>query len=71
MGAGRSSTLAEAVGLDPDSAMLAEGRRVAEERGIRNIRWVQALAEDLPGRHRDRTDWLLSARLSIGRTKPV
>ena len=39
----------EAVGLDPDSAMLAEGRRVAEERGITNIRWVQALAEDLPG----------------------
>jgi SAM-dependent methyltransferase len=38
----------EAVGLDPDAAMLAEGRRVAEERGITNIRWVQALAEDLP-----------------------
>jgi SAM-dependent methyltransferase len=39
----------EAVGLDPDPAMLAEGRRVAQERGIRNIRWVQALAEELPG----------------------
>lgn len=39
----------EAVGLDPDQAMLAEGRRVAQERGITNIRWVQALAEDLPG----------------------
>ena len=38
----------EAVGLDPDAAMLAEGRRAAEERGITNIRWVQALAEDLP-----------------------
>jgi SAM-dependent methyltransferase len=38
----------EAVGLDPDPAMLAEGRRVAQERGIANIRWVQALAEDLP-----------------------
>jgi len=38
----------EAVGLDPDPAMLAEGRRVAEERGIANIRWVQAVAEDLP-----------------------
>jgi SAM-dependent methyltransferase len=38
----------EAVGLDPDAAMLAEGRRVAGERGITNIRWVQALAEDLP-----------------------
>ena len=39
----------EAVGVDPDPAMLAEGRRVAHERGITNIRWVQALAEDLPG----------------------
>jgi len=38
----------EAVGLDPDPAMLAEGRRAAGERGIPNIRWVQALAEDLP-----------------------
>ena len=38
----------EVVGLDPDAAMLAEGRRVAEERGIANIRWVQAVAEDLP-----------------------
>lgn len=38
----------EAVGLDPDAAMLAEGRRVAEERGIANIRWVQAVAEALP-----------------------
>jgi SAM-dependent methyltransferase len=39
----------EAVGLDPDPAMLAEGRRAARQRGITNIRWVQALAEDLPG----------------------
>jgi SAM-dependent methyltransferase len=38
----------EAVGLDPDPAMLSEGRRAARERGITNIRWVQALAEDLP-----------------------
>jgi SAM-dependent methyltransferase len=38
----------EAVGLDPDAAMLAEGRRVADERRIANIRWVQAVAEDLP-----------------------
>jgi SAM-dependent methyltransferase len=38
----------EAVGLDPDPAMLAEGRRVARERGITNIRWVRARAEDLP-----------------------
>ena len=39
----------QAVGLDPDAAMLAEARRVADERGITNVRWVQALAEDLPG----------------------
>ena len=38
----------QAVGLDPDPAMLAEGRRVADERGISNIRWVQARAEELP-----------------------
>jgi SAM-dependent methyltransferase len=39
----------EAVGLDPDPEMIAEGRRAAEERGSANITWVQALAEDLPG----------------------
>jgi SAM-dependent methyltransferase len=39
----------EAVGLDPDPAMLAEGRRAALDRGIVNIRWVQAQAEELPG----------------------
>jgi SAM-dependent methyltransferase len=39
---------AQAVGLDPDAGMLAEGRRAAEERHLTNIRWVQGLAEDLP-----------------------
>ena len=39
---------AQAVGLDPDAAMLAEGARAAAENGVRNIRWVQGLAEDLP-----------------------
>jgi SAM-dependent methyltransferase len=39
---------AEAVGLDPDAGMLAEGRRAAGEEGAGNIRWVQGLAEDLP-----------------------
>lgn len=39
----------EAVGLDPDPAMLAEGRKAAKEKGIANVRWVQARAEDLPG----------------------
>jgi SAM-dependent methyltransferase len=38
---------AEAVGLDPDAEMLAEGARQAIEQGVKNIRWVQALAEDL------------------------
>jgi SAM-dependent methyltransferase len=37
-----------AVGLDPDPAMIAEGRRAAEKRGITNITWIQAVAEDLP-----------------------
>ena len=39
----------EVVGLDPDPVMLAEGRRVAHEDGITNVRWIQALAEELPG----------------------
>ena len=39
----------EAVGLDPDPEMLAEGRRAAQEQGIANVTWVKALAEDLPG----------------------
>ena len=38
----------EVVGLDPDPGMLAEARRAARERGVTNIHWVQALAEDLP-----------------------
>src|ERR1700677_2259316 len=37
-----------AVGLDPDPAMIAEGRRAARERDIANITWIQARAEDLP-----------------------
>ena len=39
---------AQVVGLDPDAAMLAEGRRAAGEQTVMNIRWVQGLAEDLP-----------------------
>ena len=39
---------AEAVALDPDPAMLAEGRRAAEEHGLENVRWVQTRAEELP-----------------------
>src|ERR671916_452841 len=37
-----------AVGLDPDARMLAEADRAAAERGVTNVRWVQAVAEDLP-----------------------
>src|SRR5690349_7790669 len=38
----------EAIGLDPDPDMLAEGRRAAAESGVENIRRVRARAEDLP-----------------------
>ena len=38
----------QAVGLDPDAGMLAEGGRAAEESSITNIRWVRGVAEDLP-----------------------
>jgi SAM-dependent methyltransferase len=38
----------DVVGLDPDAAMLAEGRKAADALGITNVRWVQAVAEDLP-----------------------
>jgi ubiquinone/menaquinone biosynthesis C-methylase UbiE len=48
---------AEAVGLDPDAGMLAEGRRAAGEQGVMNIRWVQGLAEDLPAAAPGRTGW--------------
>jgi SAM-dependent methyltransferase len=37
-----------AVGLDPDPAMIAEGRQAARERDVANITWVLARAEDLP-----------------------
>jgi SAM-dependent methyltransferase len=38
----------DVVGLDPDADMLGEGSRAAEGKRLANIRWVQALAEDLP-----------------------
>jgi SAM-dependent methyltransferase len=38
----------QAVGLDPDASMLAEGCRAAADKPVGNIRWVQGLAEDLP-----------------------
>jgi len=41
----------EAIGLDPDAAMLAEGARRARQHGVTNLEWVQALAEDIPSQH--------------------
>src|SRR5262245_14655849 len=38
----------EAIGLDPDADMLAVAADRAAAAGIDNIRWVQALAEDIP-----------------------
>jgi ubiquinone/menaquinone biosynthesis C-methylase UbiE len=38
----------EVVAIDPDPDMLSEGRRAAAAGGIGNLRWVQAVAEDLP-----------------------
>src|SRR5262249_2511390 len=38
----------EVVGLEPDPDMLAEARKASAEGDISNIRWVQAVAEDLP-----------------------
>jgi SAM-dependent methyltransferase len=40
----------EAVGLDPDPGMLAEGARRAAEAGVGNIVWVRGRGEDLPAR---------------------
>jgi SAM-dependent methyltransferase len=40
----------EAVGLDPDDAMLAQAARHAEEASVANVRWVKALAEQIPER---------------------
>lgn len=38
----------EAVGLDPDPAMLAEGAHRAAEGSLPNIRWVRDVAEEIP-----------------------
>ena len=38
----------EAIGLDPDAGMLAEGERRAREIGLDSIRWVKAVAEAIP-----------------------
>jgi SAM-dependent methyltransferase len=41
----------DAIGLDPDAEMLAEGARRATKAGIENVRWVEAVAEDIPALH--------------------
>jgi SAM-dependent methyltransferase len=38
----------EAVGLDPDDDMLAQAVRHAERASVANVRWVRALAEQIP-----------------------
>ncbi|MHB8463802.1 MAG: class I SAM-dependent methyltransferase [Acidimicrobiales bacterium] len=38
----------EVVGVDPDREMLAEAERLACERLVSNVRWVQRRAEELP-----------------------
>lgn len=38
----------DAIGLDPDADMLAEAARRAVEARVENVRWVRALAEDIP-----------------------
>jgi SAM-dependent methyltransferase len=38
----------EVVAIDPDPDMLDEARKAATERDITTIRWIRALAEDLP-----------------------
>jgi SAM-dependent methyltransferase len=38
----------EAIGLDPDADMLDAAARRAREAGVDTIRWVRAVAEDIP-----------------------
>jgi SAM-dependent methyltransferase len=38
----------QAIGLDPDAEMLAEGARRAAEAGVGNIEWIHARGEDIP-----------------------
>jgi SAM-dependent methyltransferase len=40
---------AETIGLDPDAEMLREADLRAREMGRSGVRWIRALAEDLPG----------------------
>ena len=42
-----SHSVAEVLAVDPDADMIAEGQRLADARGRRNIRWLQSRAEDI------------------------
>jgi ubiquinone/menaquinone biosynthesis C-methylase UbiE len=42
-----SYTVGEVVAVDPDSDMIAEGRRLAASRGRQNIQWLRSPAEDV------------------------
>jgi ubiquinone/menaquinone biosynthesis C-methylase UbiE len=42
-----SYSVAEVLAVDPDAEMITVGRRLAESRGRRNIRWLQSRAEDI------------------------
>lgn len=42
-----SRAVGEVVAVDPDGAMLAEGKRLASQSGRDNIRWAYARAEDI------------------------
>lgn len=42
-----ASHFADAAGLDPDLAMLAEAARVARQAGVTNARWIQGRDEEL------------------------
>ncbi|TLF77579.1 class I SAM-dependent methyltransferase [Nocardia cyriacigeorgica] len=45
---GLAAHVAEAVGVDPESAMLVEAARRAQAAQITNVTWLQGRAEDLP-----------------------
>jgi ubiquinone/menaquinone biosynthesis C-methylase UbiE len=42
-----SYSVAEAIAVDPDADMIAEGQRLAGLRGRQNIRWLRSRAEDI------------------------
>ena len=61
----------EAVGLDPDPEMIAEGRRAAEERASRTQPGSRPWPRTFPAQRRGDIEWSPSAYLSGGRTRFV